>query len=113
MSTIRYSTFPRTEPPTEFVAPIVQLFTDHAPSISTLGREKGLTSDAVLSKLRSDLQAMGFDVEQGKAAAGKIKRPVFFGENEVPALQYWPAPIRWPGVDLMHCRPKRDGWCCR
>jgi hypothetical protein len=25
----------------------------------------------------------------------------------------WPAPIRWPGVDLMHCRPKRDGWCCR
>jgi hypothetical protein len=88
MSTIRYSTFPRTEPPTEFVAPIVQLFKDHASAISTLGREKGLTSDAVLSELRSDLQAMGFDVEQGKAAASKIKRPVFFGENGVPALQY-------------------------
>lgn len=88
MSTVRYSTFPRTEPPTEFVTPIVQLFTDHAPSISTLGREKGLTSDAVLSELRRDLRAMGFDVEQGKAAASKIKRPVFFGENGVPTLQY-------------------------
>ena len=85
MSAIRYSTFPRTEPPPEFVTPLVQLFTDHEASISTLGREKGLTSDAVLSELRNDLQAIGFDVEQGKTVADKIKRPVFFGENGVPA----------------------------
>lgn len=88
MSAIRYSTFPRTEPPPEFVKPLVQLFTDHEASISTLGREKGLNSDAVLSELQNDLQAIGFDVEQGKTVADKIKRPVFFGENGVPALQY-------------------------
>ena len=88
MSTILYSTFPRTEPPPEFVSSLVQAFIDHESSISTLGREKGLTSDAVLSELRVDLQAIGFEVERGKATADKIKRPVFFGENGVPGLQY-------------------------
>ncbi|WP_299048854.1 hypothetical protein [uncultured Tateyamaria sp.] len=88
MSAIRYSTFPRTDPPPEFVSPLVQAFIDHEASISTLARKKGLTSDAVLSEMRNDLQAIGFEVEQGKAAQDKIKRPVFFGENGVPGLQY-------------------------
>ena len=88
MSTIRFSTCPRTEPPPDFVTALVRVFKNHEASISTLGRERGLTSDAVLSEIRSDLQAMGFDVEQGKAEANKIKGPVFFGENGVPTLQY-------------------------
>ena len=88
MSAVRYSTFPRTEPPPEFVTPLIQLFKDHEVSISTMEREKGLTSDAVLSELRSDLQGIGFDVELGKTVANKIRRPVFFGENGVPTLQY-------------------------
>lgn len=99
MSTIRFSTFPRTEPPPEFVASLIQVFEKHETSIATIGREKGLTSDTVLVRLRHDLEALGFDVEQGKTIADKIKRPVFFGENGVPALQY--------EVDALH-----PSWQC-
>jgi hypothetical protein len=42
----------------------------------------------VLSVIREDLIAIGFDVEGGKKADQKIKRPVFFGENGRPQLQY-------------------------
>ena len=49
---------------------------------------KGLTSDEVLSVLRCELEHVGFDVETGKRADQKIKRPVFFGENAQPDLQY-------------------------
>jgi hypothetical protein len=50
--------------------------------------EKGLTSDAVLAQLRPDLSSLGFAVELGKTSGTKIKRPVFFGENGAPELQY-------------------------
>lgn len=87
-STIRFSTFPRTEAPPEFTKALVTVFKDREASIATIGREKGLTSDAVLHILKADLMALGFVVEQGKMVADKIKRPVFFGENGIPALQY-------------------------
>ena len=51
-------------------------------------RHKGLTSDQVLAVLRPALVELGFRVEAGKRAKQKIKRPVFFGENAVPSLQY-------------------------
>ena len=38
--------------------------------------------------LRADLVELGFDVEASKRAKDKIKRPVFFGENAQPDLQY-------------------------
>ncbi len=87
-STIRFSTFPRTETPPSFTAQLVDAFRTRETSIATVGREKGLTSNKVLSTLTTDLIALGFIVEQGKAQADKIKRPVFFGENGIPALQY-------------------------
>ena len=87
-SFVRFSSFPRTEPPPLFTAPIVNVFQTHEPLISTLVLKKGLTSDAVLTHLRSDLSQLGFAVELGKTSAGKIKRPVFFGENGTPDLQY-------------------------
>lgn len=40
----------------------------------------GLTSDDVLRELRPFLVAIGFEVEAGKKAAEKIRRPVYFGE---------------------------------
>ena len=46
--------------------------------------EKGLTSDEVLAALRADLVALSFDVEAGKKAEDKFRRPVFFGENAQP-----------------------------
>lgn len=60
---------------------------------------KGLTSDAVLGVLHSQLEALGFQVEKGKVREQKIERPVFFGENGVPALRYQ--------IDAYH-----PGWRC-
>jgi hypothetical protein len=38
-------------------------------------------SNDVLAVIASGLFEMGFDVEQGKAKAGKLPRPVFFGDE--------------------------------
>jgi hypothetical protein len=38
-----------------------------------------------MSLLRKDLMAIGFDVEDG---SHRIERPVFFGENGVPTVNY-------------------------
>lgn len=88
MSNIRFTSFPRTQPPPEFTQSILQVFRANEPSICTRTLTKGLTSDAVLGRLRGDLCALGFAVEGGKRRDDKIKRPVFFGENGEPDLQY-------------------------
>ena len=85
---IRFTTFPRTQVPRPFVRDVVAIFRAHAREIGTADRKKGLTSDEALAVLRADLLSAGFDVEAGKRAAEKIKRPVFFGENAQPDLQY-------------------------
>ena len=64
------------------------MFLKHEDDISTVNLPKGLTSDQVLSIMRDDLVSLGFEVEAGKKAEQKIKRPVFFGENAAPSLQY-------------------------
>ena len=85
---IRFTTFPRTESPPSATADLIGVFRKHEPQIGTLTLDKGLTSDAVLAELRTDLLQLGFIVEGGKLAAQKIRRPVFFGENGLPDLQY-------------------------
>ncbi len=49
--------------------------------------------------LRSDLADLGFQVEAGKKKVDKPERPVFFGENGIPTLQY--------EIDAYH-----PGWRC-
>ena len=88
MPNIRFSTFPPTESPADFISEIVATFERHTDEIDTVQLEKGLRSNQVLAKLRKDLFALGFEVETSKSAEGKIKRPVFFGENARPDLQY-------------------------
>jgi hypothetical protein len=88
MTVIRFTSFPLTQPPPQFVSTVVQIFSDHAGKISTSALEKGLTSDAVLAILRDQLVGVGFAVETGKRQGQKIKRPVYFGENGKPDLQY-------------------------
>ena len=88
MSNIRFTSFPHTEPPPPYTAQIVQVFRAAELAICTRTLTKGLTSDAVLARLRADLCALGFEVEGGKKRDDKIKRPVFFGENGEPDLQY-------------------------
>ncbi len=88
MSNIRFTSFPRTEPPPPYTPQILQVFKAAEPAICTKTLVKGLTSDAVLARLRDDLCALGFEVEGGKKQDDKIKRPVFFGENGEPDLEY-------------------------
>jgi len=96
---IRFLSYPRTEPPPEFVPEIINIFRNHEAAISTLVLKKGLTSDAALAVIRDDLIAVGFSIEQSKASAGKIRRPVYFGENGAPSLAY--------EIDGFH-----PGWRC-
>lgn len=86
--TIRFSTFPRTQAPPHFVPSLIAQFQANEPTIGTLHLQKGLTSNEVLAVLRPHLVAEGFDVEAGSKFEDKIMRPVFFGENSQPALQY-------------------------
>lgn len=87
-SAVRFTSFPQTKPPPVFIKDIVEVFRIHEPEISTTALVKGLTSDQVLHVLARDLSGLGFLVEAGKGDAAKIDRPVFFGENGVPARRY-------------------------
>lgn len=87
-SSIRYQSFPRTSPPPEFARELVNVFRAHEDEIATEDLDDGLKSDAVLAELRGDLTDIGFDVEEGKKKEEKIFRPVLFGENGEPQLQY-------------------------
>jgi hypothetical protein len=53
MSNVRFTSFPRTQPPPEFCAQIVEVFREAEPAICTKTLEKGLTSDKVLGVLRA------------------------------------------------------------
>lgn len=98
-SSVRFTSYPRTEPPPQFVFPIVDVFRTAEATIGSEQLAKGLTSDAVLALLHPQLEALGFQVENGKEREQKIDRPVFFGENGVPALRYQ--------IDAYH-----PGWRC-
>jgi hypothetical protein len=47
-----------------------------------------MDSNAALAVVRPALVAMGFEVEAGKKAAEKIRRPVLFGEQGAEDLAY-------------------------
>lgn len=85
---VRFTSYPRTEPPPHFVATVVEAFRTAEAEISSETLSKGLTSDAVLAVLHTQLEAIGFQVETGKLREQKIDRPVFFGENGIPTLRY-------------------------
>lgn len=97
--TIRFTSFPRTEPPPAFVGSLVGVFRSHEQEVSTTKLTKGLTSNQVLCVLEPDLVELGFAVERGKSRGSTIERPVFFGEDGVPSLRYQ--------VDAYH-----DAWRC-
>jgi hypothetical protein len=87
-STISFSTFPRTEPPPDFVEEVAAVFRRHETEVATETSDKGLKSDDVLALLGPDLREIGFQVEASKKKVDKLQRPVFFGENGTPTLRY-------------------------
>jgi hypothetical protein len=88
VSSIRFSIFPRTEPPPRFVEDVVAVFRRHEETIATEENDKGFKSDEVLTLLGPDLVNIGFQLETSKKKVDKLERPVFFGENGIPTLQY-------------------------
>ena len=98
-SSIRFTTFPRTEPPPDFVKQIADVFRSNETRVGTKRLTKGLKSDEVLAALRPELEGLGFEVERGKRQADKIRRPVFYGENGAPTVRY--------ELDAFH-----TGWKC-
>jgi hypothetical protein len=98
-STIRFTCFPRTEPPPEFVYKIVDVFREHENRIGTARNEPHLKSDEVMQVVQVGLESIGFYVERSKRSEDVIDRPVFFGEGGVPTLRY--------EVDAYH-----PGWQC-
>lgn len=87
-TTIRFATFPSTRPPPEIAFKVVEAFRSKEPMIASVGRATGMNSDAVLAAIAPQLVAIGFDVELGKREHQRLERPVFFGENGLPTVQY-------------------------
>jgi hypothetical protein len=85
---IRFTSFPRTLPPPKFITNVISAFQSNDARIGLASAEKGFGSDRVLQILADELKLLGFDVESSKKAAGKIYRPVFFGEGGKPSLRY-------------------------
>jgi hypothetical protein len=99
VTTVRFTSFPKTQPPPSFIEPLVAMFRAHESTFATKVVTEALDSNGVLSILRDGLATLGFHVEQSKHKAGKIERPVFYGENGVPTLRYQ--------IDAYH-----DEWRC-
>jgi hypothetical protein len=77
---ISWQHFPKHSPCPDFLRSVVNSFEEVAPSIASL-ENVGQISNAVLEKVRPGLERLGFNVETGKTAEGKIKVPVLYGAN--------------------------------
>jgi hypothetical protein len=85
----RWRYFPSASPPPQWVGALIGVFAACQPSIdSRVEHPTRMESDAVLAQLRPGLQDAGYAVEQGKKAAGKLHRPVFFGDEGTYLRRY-------------------------
>lgn len=80
--------YPRNVRPPHWVDGVLAVVKAAESAVSTAQPRVGLTSDIVLQHLAPGLLEDGFAVETGKTAAGKIRRPVLFGDNGRPAVSY-------------------------
>lgn len=79
--------YPTSASPPSWVSQFVAVVAASKDSISSKNVES-LNSDRVLSHLAGGLAALGYQVEVGKSAAQKIRRPVLFGENGQERVAY-------------------------
>ncbi len=87
-SSIRFATFPSTKPPPAIAFDVVGAFREQERFIASVGREQGMKSNDVLAAVAPALLEIGFKVEAGKLDDQRIRRPVFFGENGEPTVEY-------------------------
>jgi hypothetical protein len=70
-----------------WVSDFIKVISIHSDEIDSRVVEN-LTSDRVLSYIADDLASIGYQVETGKKAIQKIRRPVLFGEEGVEKVSY-------------------------
>lgn len=80
--------FPHNARPPSWVGPLVDVVRSREPDVRTDQLTGPLTSDTVLAAFAPGLQRLGYTVETGKTAAGKVRRPVLFGENGSATVTY-------------------------
>lgn len=84
-----WSYLPANTRPPQWAIDFVGVVREAQPLVETAtGERAGLRSDDVLAAVAVPLTALGYEVEAGKAAAQRIRRPVLFGENGVPSVTY-------------------------
>lgn len=92
MSYPTWSYFPRNARPPSWAEALVEVVSSAQAVIDTAplraAEHDRLTSDYVLSVLRPGMQDLGYDVESGKLASQRIRRPVLFGDNGRPEVSY-------------------------
>lgn len=71
----------------DWVDPVIEAFSERAEQLDSRINQ-GVTSDTALAALRPALVLLGFDIESDKTAAGKIRRPVLFGERGQALVAY-------------------------
>ena len=80
MSYPAWAWFPRQNSAPDWVRHFIACIEEARPRIDSTNH-KGMTSDGVVRELREDLERLGWEIESGKTKAGKIHRPVLFGDN--------------------------------
>jgi hypothetical protein len=83
-----WSYWPRNVKPPEWAISFTGVVAGSESQVSTVDKKTGISSDGVLSVLAPGLVALGYAVETGKTKAGKIVRPVLFGENGAAEVSY-------------------------
>ena len=80
--TIQFQCFPKSHPVSEGALLVVDAFNSVSHEVDS-SRHK-MASDQVLGLVRPELESRFFEVESGKTADAKIRRPVLFGEGGKP-----------------------------
>jgi hypothetical protein len=84
-----WSYLPANTRPPAWAFDFVGVVKDAQPLVETAtGDRAGLRSDAVLAAVADPLRTLGYEVEGGKAATQRIRRPVLFGENGIASVTY-------------------------
>jgi hypothetical protein len=85
--------YPSRVRPPDWVREIIEVVAGARSQIDTAA-VRGLGSNAVLKHLAPGLQALGYSVEAGRHAGGRIERPVLYGRDGSERVRY--------DVDAMH-----------
>lgn len=84
---IQWQYFPKSVSMPRHLSDVVDVFKTHEKSISS-ERKGAQNSNAVLARLASDLESLGYRVETGKRRHEKITVPVLFGRNGQPEKSF-------------------------